>query len=259
MINLNYNLSEIKNNINLITKEISSGNKNLNSNELNQSFSLKTDMNNLKFINSKIEEFKIKTDSADIAISSLKNNISSIKASLIKLNDSSFENNKNEIKTEIESNLKDIKNILNTEINGKKVFNNNNEKVLVSFGKYKNFDVSLNNILNGNNTDLIGTIENITNNINDKQLISDSLSKIDNIYDNINLNQSKIGIFNNSLNEITSTNNKQITNLKEKKSNLEDTDYTEAFIKLNQLNLQYNAYAMTITKVQELSLVNFIK
>lgn len=82
---------------------------------------------------------------------------------------------------------------------------------------------------------------------------------MDNIYDNVNLKHSILGMEEFSVNEKYKLNSNRITFLKEQYSNYTDIDYTEALINLKSYETNYQTLASTVSKIQNLSLVNFLK
>lgn len=236
MILSNISFNNINKEIAEITKEIATGEKKLTANELNHSLSLKTEEFQENEILEQINNFKINSEQADNAMSSVKLEIERFK--ILRM--------KNEPITKIEMNsiIDNIKNLI-SEKNGFK-----NSSVLVDQGVYKSLNISIEEITKNGNifNDLIKIIENPNDN---------DLTKIDEIFEHFNLEHVKIGVFNKNLNLKSEEAQKNIFNIK-KNRNFENVNLTEAIIKLNELQLQYQTMALTINKTSELSLVKFL-
>lgn len=236
MILSNISFKNINNQIEQITKEIATGEKTLSSKELNKSMILKTEQFQENEILEQINNFKINSEQADSAMSSIKLEIERFKVLRIK--------NETLTKIEMKSIIDNIKNLV-SERNGFK-----ESSVLVDQGIYKTLNISKEQITKN------GTIFEDLNKI--AELPSeDDLTKIDEIYDHLNLEHVKIGIFNKNLDIKSEEATKNIFNIKKNRV-FEETDLTEALINLNSLKIQYQAMAITINKTSEMSLVKFL-
>ncbi len=102
---------------------------------------------------------------------------------------------------------------------------------------------------------------NITDNSTNPRLISieDSLEQIDTISANLDAQQSKIGIYSKRLDLENQKALTLQTNVKLMQSNIEDIDLAQTITKLNTLTLNYQAILSTISKVNSLSLLSYMK
>jgi len=89
--------------------------------------------------------------------------------------------------------------------------------------------------------------------------IQDALNVLDKMGSHFNTQQSKLGSLSKTL---ESENQKAFTlqtNVKELQSEVEDIDLADAVVKLDQLTLNYQAMLSTVSKVNSLSLLNYLK
>ena len=105
---------------------------------------------------------------------------------------------------------------------------------------------------------------NITDNSNDRNdprniSIQNSIEHIDRISAHFNTQQSKIGIYSKRLELENEKATILQTNVKTLKSEIEDIDLAETITRLNNLTLNYQAMLSTITKVNSLSLLSYMK
>ncbi len=89
--------------------------------------------------------------------------------------------------------------------------------------------------------------------------INQSIDKIDRLSNNINNAQSTIGALSNSLERESQKASALEMNVTELRSKISDTDIAEAMIEYQQISLNYQAMMSTISKVNSLSLLNYIK
>jgi flagellar hook-associated protein 3 FlgL len=89
--------------------------------------------------------------------------------------------------------------------------------------------------------------------------IENGIELIDHIFDHINKNHTKIGAISKSLEHTQERNETLVTHVETLKSDVIDVDLAEASMKLQKLQLNYQAMLATISKVNGLSLVNYIK
>ncbi len=83
-----------------------------------------------------------------------------------------------------------------------------------------------------------------------------TLDNIDEVFDNLNQLHFDVGSFNNNLLKTKEYNSSKINM---NKGNLSQVDYTESIAKLNQLKIQYEVVAYTLVKINELSLIKFLR
>jgi len=89
--------------------------------------------------------------------------------------------------------------------------------------------------------------------------VESSLSKIDSLLSNVNSAQAKIGSIANNLDKESSKAEAMKVNVTELKSNVADIDIAQTVMKYQQITLNYQAMMSTISKVNSLSLLNYIK
>jgi flagellar hook-associated protein 3 FlgL len=89
--------------------------------------------------------------------------------------------------------------------------------------------------------------------------IEGSLSKMDSLLSHISNAQSKIGAISQNMDKESQKADALKLNVTELKSNISDIDIAETIIKYQQLTLNYQAMMSTISKVNSLSLLNYIK
>lgn len=242
--NLSLQFKEITTQINKTAKEIASGKKeNISSQDLGQSLTILDDIRNYEFINKNIDNNKLIFRNNELSINSFKNNLEGIKSELLKLSDSTNSNNKNIIMESIKSFVDDINKVKETTSN----------KLLVGMNQYKKIGFNSSYIKDNVNTFYNDLKNNTTNNY------SSNLTSLNDIYDDVNFRHSLLGMEEFSVDEKYNLNKNRITFLKEQYSNYTDIDYTEAIINLKSYEINYQALASTISKVQNLSLVNFLK
>lgn len=277
--NVSNYFKNINQEINKTTSEISSGIKTLDSKDYPISLNLEEEIRQYDFIDKNINNNKIYQQSLDTSINSMKKNIEKINELLIKSSNSTLNSSdmKN-IKMEIKNNIENIKNELNTSVADIKIFNGvntnsnvdlndlntkiENRKLLVGINNYKSIDINYQDLININGknliTEIIPNIETALDN-NDKNTLNSYIDTFTQVIDNFNLQHSKIGVIDNSISNYQNTNNIKSLNLKTFYKNITETNLTDSILKLNQLELQYSALSLTINKVSELSLVNFLK
>jgi len=89
--------------------------------------------------------------------------------------------------------------------------------------------------------------------------IENAISNIDKLSSHFNNNQAKLGTYSKSLEEENAKAMTMQTNVMTLKSEVEDIDLSETIVKLNQLTLNYQAMLSTVSKVNSLSLLNYLK
>lgn len=185
MVVLKNGLNNIQGKINSVLKEISSGEKNLNSQELNKELSHKENIDKLELANKQISDFLAWSNMLDKNISYLKGIVEETKGKLIKGEDVS--NVKGLIEKEMEN-----------EFLGMKLFEN--KKVLVSPGVYKELNISK---------------------IDIPEL---TLENIDSVFDGLNLLHMEVGYFNSNIERVSEFNSKKILINKGELSNVDYTE-----------------------------------
>jgi flagellar hook-associated protein 3 FlgL len=89
--------------------------------------------------------------------------------------------------------------------------------------------------------------------------IESGIELIDHIFDHVNKLHTKIGAISKSLEHTQERNETLVTHVETLKSDVIDVDMAEASMKLQKLQLNYQAMLATIAKVNGLSLVNYMK
>ncbi len=89
--------------------------------------------------------------------------------------------------------------------------------------------------------------------------IENGIELIDHILDHINKNHTKIGAISKSLEHTQQRNETLVTHVETLKSDVIDVDMAEASMKLQKLQLNYQAMLATISKVNGLSLVSYMR
>jgi len=89
--------------------------------------------------------------------------------------------------------------------------------------------------------------------------IESGIELIDHIFDHVNKLHTKIGAISKSLEYTQQRNETLVTHVETLKSDVIDVDMAEASMKLQKLQLNYQAMLATISKVNGLSLVNYMK
>jgi flagellar hook-associated protein 3 FlgL len=89
--------------------------------------------------------------------------------------------------------------------------------------------------------------------------IQNGIQMIDNLDSHISKEQSKSGVQSQSLQAASDRAQTLTLNAQSLRSNVTDTDIAQATLQLSQLQLNYQAIYSTISKVSQLSLVNYIK
>ncbi len=89
--------------------------------------------------------------------------------------------------------------------------------------------------------------------------IENSISMLDKLLSHVEKNQSKLGTYSKNLELENQKATTLQTNVKTLKSEIEDVDLADAVVKLNQLTLNYQAMLSTISKVNSLSLLSYLK
>ena len=89
--------------------------------------------------------------------------------------------------------------------------------------------------------------------------IQAGIELIDHIHDHVIKKQTEIGAISNSLQRIEERNNTLVVHVETLKSDVIDTDVAQASLELQKMTLNYNAMLSTIAKVNNLSLVNYMK
>lgn len=230
--------------INKITKEISSNKKELNANEFGISLSLTDNLRKFNFIKSNIEKNLTNRSSNDLSFQNIKKDLESINIELLKINN--------------DTNSNDLKNIIKKNIEQYKISLNKNEfqkdNLLVGINEYINTGFKTNDVLDPINNYLDNLLNNIDNNID----ITSSIDDFNNIYNEINIKHSQLGSEHFIIDNKYQINNKKIEIYQENKMNIEDVNLVDSYVNLKNLENTYNALATTISKVNNLSLVNFI-
>lgn len=185
MIILKNGLNDIQGKINSILKELSSGEKNLNSQELNKELSHKENIDKLELANKQISDFLAWSNMLDKNISYLKGIVEETKGKLIKGEDVS------DVKGLIEKEMEN-------EFLGMKLFEN--KKVLVSPGVYKELNISK---------------------IDVPEL---TLENINSVFDGLNLLHMEVGYFNSNIERVSEFNSKKILINKGELSNVDYTE-----------------------------------
>ncbi|RUM56696.1 MAG: flagellar hook protein FliD, partial [Nautilia sp.] len=89
--------------------------------------------------------------------------------------------------------------------------------------------------------------------------IENGIELIDHIFDHVNKLHTKIGAISKSLQNTQERNEILVTHVETLKSDVIDVDMAEASLKLQKLTLNYQAMLSTISKINSLSLVNYMK
>ncbi len=89
--------------------------------------------------------------------------------------------------------------------------------------------------------------------------IENAISSIDKLSAHFNNNQAKLGTYSKTLEDENAKAMTMQTNVMTLKSEVEDIDMSETIVKLNQLTLNYQAMLSTISQVNSLSLLNYLK
>ena len=89
--------------------------------------------------------------------------------------------------------------------------------------------------------------------------MQNSLLKLEKFMNNFNTQQSRIGAISNSLSTIRDKTEVMELNVVELKSKTIDADLTQSILEFNQLTLNYQALLSTVSKVNSLSLINYLK
>ena len=89
--------------------------------------------------------------------------------------------------------------------------------------------------------------------------IKDSISKIDTLQNHLNEHLTKVGAIEKNLDSEENKAQALELSTKELQSNIEDIDIAKTIIEYQQLSLNYQAMLSTISKVNSLSLLNYIK
>lgn len=89
-------------------------------------------------------------------------------------------------------------------------------------------------------------------------ILSDALDELNNAYDSINTSHSELGSKNKSFENYSTSTSAKITNLQIFYEETASADLTEAAVKAQSLEMTYSALYSTISKVNSLSLVNYI-
>lgn len=234
---------------NNLSKEMATGTKNLNSSDFAYKLKNEETLNQLNYINQNISKNELNRNQNDTILGDIKSNIETIKTELIKSNtDTVSLEDKKIINDYIQSIKSDIT---------KKSEGLTKDRLLVSQNNYMDIGLSKNDIVLPTKS-LEDIFNDISNNLLNTGDISGSLQDIEDLYNKVNLEHSKIGNQNSIIDNKLSLNSKHVLDIKTNLTDLEATDMTENLLKLNQIELTYQAMA-SITKTQnELSLVNFI-
>lgn len=88
--------------------------------------------------------------------------------------------------------------------------------------------------------------------------LQSALKKIDHIMDHFTKRHTKIGSLSNALKDANERATLLSVNVKTIQSEVIDTDYGESMLKMNQLSISYQAMLQAISKINSLSLVNYI-
>jgi len=89
--------------------------------------------------------------------------------------------------------------------------------------------------------------------------IEDTLNSLDQFLSHFEKNQSKLGSYSKNLDLENQKATTLQTNVKTLQSEVEDIDLAETIVKLNQLTLNYQAMLSSVTKVNSLSLLSYLK
>ncbi len=89
--------------------------------------------------------------------------------------------------------------------------------------------------------------------------VANSLAKIDNLFNHVSNKLSKIGSLSKNLQSISDRSTTLELNTKEFKSKISDVDIAEVALNFQQISLNYQAMMSTISKVNSLTLLNYLK
>ncbi len=89
--------------------------------------------------------------------------------------------------------------------------------------------------------------------------MQDAIAQLDQLDSHFNKNLAKTGVIQKSLTNAQDRAQSMELSLKELKSELTDVDIAEAYMNLNQLSLSYQAILSSVTKVNSLTLLNYMK
>lgn len=88
--------------------------------------------------------------------------------------------------------------------------------------------------------------------------IQNSIERLDHIMDHFTRSHTKIGTLSNSLKDTKERSELLIVNVNSVKSEIIDTDFGEAMIQFQQLAMSYQAMLSSVSRINSLSLVNFL-
>jgi flagellar hook-associated protein 3 FlgL len=89
--------------------------------------------------------------------------------------------------------------------------------------------------------------------------IQNSIGKLEQMNSHFNNSQAKIGVRSKSLELSEQKVSAMEVNVKQLKAQTTEVDMAETILKLNQITLNYQAMLQTITKVNSLSLLNYLR
>ncbi len=89
--------------------------------------------------------------------------------------------------------------------------------------------------------------------------LQDAIAQMEQFDDYFNSNLAKVGVMENTLTNARDRAQSMELSLKELQSELTDVDIAEAYMNLNQLSLSYQAILSSVTKVNSLTLLNYMK
>lgn len=88
--------------------------------------------------------------------------------------------------------------------------------------------------------------------------LNNSLTKINHLMDHINKSQTKIGSYSNALSQANERSELLSINVQTVRSEVIDVDRAEAYIKFNQLFTSYQAMLSTVSKINSMTLLNYM-
>jgi flagellar hook-associated protein 3 FlgL len=89
--------------------------------------------------------------------------------------------------------------------------------------------------------------------------MQNAIAKLDQLGSHVNKNLARTGVMAKSLQNVQERSQSMELSLKELKSELTDVDIAEAYMNLNQLSLNYQAILSSVTKINSLTLLNYMK
>lgn len=89
--------------------------------------------------------------------------------------------------------------------------------------------------------------------------MQNAIAQLDQMTGHVNKNLAQTGVMEKSLQNVQERSQSMELSLKELKSELTDVDIAEAYMNLNQLSLNYQAILSSVTKINSLTLLNYMK